>query len=137
MRLSFLRRLVKEDFSQQYQDMVGKIASILNPALEQLNLCLQNNITWTDNFAATVITMAITVDANGIPTNPTTFLSKLPSQTQHCFVTRAVSVANPGTSFVTAAPFVDFVDNSGTVTVAHVTGLPANTTFTLTLIVTI
>jgi hypothetical protein len=137
MQVSFLRRLVKEDFPQQYKDVVGKIGSILNPALEQISLCLHNNITWTDNFAATVINIAVTVDANGIPTNPTTFLSKLPSQTLHCFVTRALSASNPGGSFVTSAPFVDFVDNNGTVTVSHVTGLPANTTFNLTMIVTI
>lgn len=137
MQVSFLRRLVKEDFPQQYKDVVGKIGSILNPALEQLSLCLHNNITWADNFAATVINIAVTVDANGIPVSPTSFLSKLPSQTKHAFVTRAVSQLNPGTVFVTAAPFIDFVDNNGTVSLNHVTGLPANTTFTLTIIITI
>ncbi len=136
MQVSFLRRLVKEDFPQQYKDVVGKIGSILNPALEQLSLCLHNNITWTDNFAATVINVAITVDANGIPVNPTTFLSNLPSPIKHAFVTRAVNTSN-STVYVTAAPFIDFVDNNGTVTLEHVTGLPANNTFNLTIIITI
>ena len=136
MRVSFLRRLVKEDFPQQYKDIIGKISMILNPALEQISLAMHNNITWTDNFAASIINIAVTVDANGIPTSDTSFLSKLPSQTQHIFVTRALNTTNPNT-YVTGAPFVDWVDNNGTVVVNHVTGLPANSTFTLTMIVTI
>lgn len=136
MILSILRRLNKEDFPQQYKDVVGKIGYVLNPAIEQLSTALQNNITFNDNIDCTVINIAVTVDADGIPTTSTTFQSKLTTPIKHIIVTRAINTTNSGT-YVTSAPFVDFIDNSGTVTVQHVTGLPANSTFNLTIIATI
>lgn len=136
MILSILRRLNKEDFPQQYKDVVGKIGYVLNPAIEQLSTALQNNITFKDNIDCAVINIAVTVDVSGIPTTSTTFQSNLTTPVKHIIVTRAINAANSNT-YVTSAPFVDFVDNGGTVTVQHVTGLPANSTFNLTMIATI
>jgi hypothetical protein len=136
MVTSFLRRLVKEDFPQQYKELVGKIGYVINPAMEQISTALHNNLTFKDNIACKVASINITVDSSGIPTSPTTFQSGLPTPVQHILVSRAINASNSN-SYVTSAPFIDFVDNSGTVSVKHVTGLPADTTFTLTLIATI
>lgn len=136
MLFPVLKRLVQEDFPQQYKQVVGKIANVINPAIENIALALNNNLTFAQNMTATVATIPVTVDSNGLPINPITFSSKLPSPTQHIFVTRALSTTNT-TTYVTGAPFVDWIDNSGTITINHVTGLPANSTFNLTMIVTI
>jgi hypothetical protein len=136
MKLPALRRLVKEDFQQKDKELVGKIAQVLNPATENLSLALNNNLTFSDNISCAVVTVPITVDANGIPVNPTSFPVSLSAQANHIFVTRAVNATN-ATTYVTAAPFVDWVESSGSIVVNHVTGLPANNTFNLTMIVAI
>lgn len=133
MKLSFLRRLVKEDFPQKDKELVGKIGYVINPAMEQLSQALRNNLTWADNMAAQVNTISVTVDASGNPVNPISFVSSLSSPIQHILVTRAVNAAQSNT-YPTGAPFVSFVQNGTDITIQNVTGLPANTAFNLTLI---
>lgn len=136
MKLPALKRLIKEDFQQKDKELVGKIGQVMNPATENISLALNNNLTFSDNIACAVVTIPITVDANGIPTNPTSFPVSLNARANHIFVTRALNANNSGV-YVTAAPFVDWVENGGQITVNHVTGLPANSTFNLTMIVAI
>lgn len=136
MNVSFLRRLIKEDFPQQYKDLVGKIGYVINPAMEQLSLVLKNNITWTDNMAAQVINIAVTVDSTGTPTGQISFASNLNSPINHIMVTRAVNATN-STSYVTGAPFVSFLQDGNSVIIQNITGLPPNATFNLTMIASI
>lgn len=133
MKVSFLRRLVKEDFPQKDKDLVGKIGYVINPAMEQLSQALRNNLTWADNMAAQINTIAVTVDASGNPTTPLSFVSSLSSPVQHIIVTRAVNTSNSN-SYPTGAPFVSFIQQGTNVVIQNVTGLPANTTFNLTMI---
>lgn len=134
MKLPALKRLVKEDFPQQYKQLVGQIGQVVNPASENISLALNNNLTFIDNISCNVVTVPITVDVNGIPINPTTFPITLTGQVNHLWVTRALNTTNAAI-YVTAAPFVDWVNTGGNISVQHVTGLPANVTFNLTMIV--
>lgn len=136
MHLSFLRRLVKEDFAQQYQDVVGKIGYVINPAMEQLSLALKNNLTWSDNIAAQVITFQVTVDSSGTPSGSISFASTLNSPINHMMVTRANAVGNT-TIYPTSAPFISFIQNGTNVSINNITGLPANIPFNITLIASI
>lgn len=134
MLLPALKRLIKEDFPQQYKQLVGQIAQVVNPAMENISLALNNNLTFADNISCDVVNIPVTVDSNGIPINPISFPITLTGTVNHIFVTRALNTTNT-TTYVTAAPFVDWVNNGGQIQINHVTGLPANTTFTLTMIV--
>src|SRR5580704_12067178 len=107
MQLPALKRLIKEDFPQQYKQLVGQIGQVVNPALENISLALNNNLTFAQNLTCKVINIPITVDKNGLPINPITFSSGLSATANHIFVTRALNTTNPNT-YVTAAPFVDW-----------------------------
>jgi hypothetical protein len=136
MQVSFLRRLVKEDFPQQYKELVGKVAQVTNPAMEQISLALQKNLTWTDNMAAQVVNIQVTVDSTGAPINPLSFASTLGSNINHLQITRAVAVGN-SSIFPTSAPFASFTQQGNNIVISNVTGLPASTPFALTLIASI
>jgi hypothetical protein len=136
MKLPALRRLVKEDFEQQYKELVGKIGQVVNSATENISLALNKNLTFADNMSCSIVNITISVDSSGNPINSTSFPSNLSSKTNHLWITRAVCSTNPST-YVTGAPFVSWVDNNGQVTINNITGLPANTSFNITMIVAI
>lgn len=134
MKLPALRQLIKEDFPQQFKQVIGQIGQVVNPALQNISLALNNNLTFADNISCDVITIPVTVDANGIPINPISFQITITGQVNHIFVTRALNTTN-STTYVTAAPFIDWVNEGTSISVNHVVGLPANTAFNLTMIV--
>ena len=135
-KISFIRKLVKEDFPQKYQDLIGSLGNVLNPALQSITLSLNKGLTFADNVQCSIVNISVTVDATGKPINPTTFQSNLISTTQHLFLTQAHNLTNTNT-YPTTAPFISWVDNAGNVTINNITGLQANQTYSLRIIVTI
>ena len=136
MKLPTLQNLVKEDFPTSQQDMIGKIAFILNPALSAITSVLTNGITVSDNFNGNIRSITVTVDSNGIPINTTSFPSGLKSQVQNIIVTRAQNQTNT-TTYPTSCPFINFTDNSGQVTVNQISGLQANNTYVIRFLYTV
>lgn len=133
---SFIRKLVKEDFPQKYQDLIGSLGNVLNPALQSISIGLNNGLTIGDNLQATTVNITVTCDVNGNPINPTSFPSNLGSPTQHLLITRAYNLTNTN-AYPTGAPFISWVDNGGQVSINNVTGLQANNQYSLRIIVTI
>jgi hypothetical protein len=133
MKLPTLQNLVKEDFPSNQQDMISKIAFILNPALTAITSVLTNGITVPDNFNGGTKTLTVAVDANGIPTSTLTFQTGLKAQINHIIPTRATNQTNSST-YPTACPFFNFSDNGGTVTVNQIAGLQAANTYTITIL---
>jgi len=133
---SFIRKLVKEDFPQKYQDLIGSLGNVLNPALQSISIALNKGLTIQDNLLASVVNITITVDSTGTPLNPITFPSNLGSPTQHLLITQAFNLTNTN-AYPTGAPFITWVDNAGQVNINNVTGLQANNQYSLRIIVTV
>jgi len=53
MKVQATRKIVVEDYPAEMQDLVRRLATNLNPHLEQVSLALGNSLTLTDNFKAT------------------------------------------------------------------------------------
>jgi len=129
--LSFLKRLIKEDFDKKDQDLIGKIAFVLNPALAQIVTILNNGLGIAD-LNTQVKEIDITVDSSGFPINTTSFKSALKGKCSQIICGRAQAVNAAGV-YPTGGHSVSFTENNGQITIDHITGLPANQRFTLTL----
>jgi hypothetical protein len=129
--LSFLKRLIKEDFEQKDRELVDKIASILNPALEQITIILNRGLK-VEDLNAQVKDLEITVDSDGFPTSDASFKSTLKGKCTQIMVGR-VQAINRVDVYPTGGHSVTFSDNGGQVVVNHITGLPPNIRFTVRL----
>lgn len=69
MKISGTRRLLKEDFKSDDQELVGKLGFALNPLLEQLYLVFNKRITIADNLDMEFKDITLEVDGFGIPKN--------------------------------------------------------------------
>lgn len=135
-KLTFLKRLIKEDFKQADQELIGKIAFILNPALESITNVLTRNLTFEDNFAGQIKEVDLTVDASGKPINTTSFKSDLNGSCKNLIVTRAQNLTNTAV-YPSSAPFISFSESNGQIFINNCTGLQANNKYRLRILATI
>lgn len=131
MKITSFKRLIVEDSKAENQELVSKLASILNPTLEQLERILTKNIN-TDNLAQSLVDISVTVDSSGVPVGTTTFKNDLQSKLRGIISVRAQS-SNPNLS-ATGTPLITFSENANLITINNITGLQANTKYTLTLL---
>jgi len=132
-KFSFLKRIIKEDFPEQYRDLIDKLAYPFNQLAEFISLAFNNNITFQDNIYCQVKDVDVELNSSGIPKSPTKFISTLRSKSNGLFVIRADNLTNPNT-YPTNAPFISFTENSNIITVNKVTGLQANNKYRLKVI---
>lgn len=131
MKLSTVKRLRTEDFEQDNYLLISKLSEILNPFFEQIVSGLNKNIDF-DNLNQELLNVTVKVDATGKPTTTTQYKTSLKTRVKGLTCIRAYN----DKSYPTTAPFVSFTQSNDLLTIQHVTGLPSNTEFILTLIVT-
>ena len=132
MKLNNLKRIAKEEFPNDSQNIIEKLAFLLNPYLEQVNNAFNKNIDF-DNLNQELLTIEVTLNANGVPLVQTEIKSNLKTKINGLQVIRALNLTNDGT-FPTGAPFITFDLNGSTISIKHVTGIPANKKYQLTVI---
>jgi hypothetical protein len=129
-KLTAGRRITTEDFSAEEQDLVRKLAFILNPFMSEISSAFNGKIT-IDNLNMTYKTVLVTVDANGDVTNNAKFQN--PLSTQGIIVTAASPTDE--VSFITGAPFVTTRTSNGITEIQHVTGLQDGVGYRLNLLI--
>lgn len=129
MKLPSFRRLNKTDYEEQYQLLIDKLAASLNIGIESLYDALNGKLSFRDNFNATLTTIGITVDADGVPRTPTQF--KLASgQTR----ISGLLVINVTGADLVSSPFLNFTTNESIVTITKAFGLSPNKTYNITVL---
>lgn len=78
MKLTGGKRLVTEDFKSDDQELVSKLAYVLNPFLEQMTNAMNSSITVSDNLDMDYKDIIVTVDSLGIPVNNVSFQTTKP-----------------------------------------------------------
>lgn len=131
MRAPDLKRITKEDFPAQYQDLIEKLAFPLNSHMEQVRNILSGNVDF-DNLSREIITLRIQTDNNSRPISLPSFKSKLRSRVRG-LVPISLSVLSSTNSYPSQAPFISFSQNGAIVTINHITGLDPETTYELLL----
>lgn len=133
MKIPSFKRIIKQDYDEEYRNLIDKLASSLNIGIETLYNLANNRISLTDNIAAVRKSFQIQVDATGKPISGTTNISFGSTITgvAGTKVIRAQNVNNPA-SYVVSAPFISYTQNGTSIDINNITGLPANQTFLLT-----
>lgn len=131
MKVTNLKRLIKEDFDKDNQDLIEKLAFVINPLVEQIVSAFNNNIDF-DNLNQQYKSITVTVDTNGIPSVTTEIKYTLSSQLKGIICVSAQN--NTDTTAVTGAPFISYSISGSVIKVLSVSGLPPNKRFTLNLI---
>lgn len=127
---SFLKRLIKEDFNQKDQDLVGRISSVFNPAIDQISRILNKGLTISD-LNAQVKQFNLSVDSSGNPLTTTSIASTLNSKCNQIVVGKALNLTNPNIH-PTSAPFITFSNDGQQIIIINVTGLTSNDKWQLT-----
>jgi len=130
-KLSGFKRVIKEEFKEEYQELIDKLGYSVNSFAEEVINAFNGNIN-EDNILDKSKTITTTLDSSGIPTQDLSFKSGLVGKTKGIIVVKAENLTNPNT-YPTGAPFCTFSENNGIVSVSHITGLPASQKYRLTL----
>lgn len=119
------------DFPKDQKEIATNFGDVLNPFMKQVSTAFSKNITVDENLPFEFRTLKVKVDSSGIPTTPLTTSTDLNNFKGYICV-NASNDDNTAT-YVVSAPFLTTQVNGNTVTIKHVTGLTANTNYTLVL----
>lgn len=126
-----LKRISKEDYPAQYQDLIDKLAFPLNSFMEQVRNILSGNVDF-ENLSRELVTIRIQTDINSRPISLPSFKSKLRTRVRG-LVPVSLSVLSSSNTYPAQAPFISFTQNGSIVTLTNIAGLSPETTYELLL----
>jgi hypothetical protein len=122
-QLSNVRRIIVEDFAEEDRDAVGKIATVFNSFADEVVELTRKKINF-DNLARSLVTIDITVDADGIPKGVSQINTTLSTFSGKNIV-HVQSLA--GGANVVSTPYLDCTyQGNGIVRIVKFYGLPPN-----------
>jgi len=130
-RVGDLKRLNKEDFAAADRDMIDRLAYILNPFMEKVLSAFNKNIDF-NNLNQEIVTFTVKVDATGKPVVKTSIKYSLKTKLNGLTVIFAQNQTD--SALVTSSPFITFAQDGTSLNISNITGLPANKTFSITVI---
>jgi len=133
-KLPNFRRLYSSDFEPDKKDLIDRLGTSLNNAIETLFDALNKKLTFRDNISATIVELSVTVNSGGVPNKPTSFkLDARQTIVEGLMVIDAVGTTDP-LLFPTAGVFVSFTKNENIIIIRNVKGLQAEKPYTLKII---
>lgn len=123
-KIKNLPRLIAEDFEEENQELISKIAFVTNPAFEQIVQAFNKNITIEDNLNMYIKDVELSVGSNGVPKPAVSFKSGLKGSCRGLFVIKADCLEKTVT-YPTSAPFITFSEKDGQINIDHISGIPA------------
>ena len=134
MKLPGLKRIVVEDFKSDEQQLVSKIAFVVNPIIDAILQALNKNLSVTDNFNQTMIGFNVKVDSTGTPTLPLNLKYDLRSSCKGIQVINVINLSNSA-NIPAYLPFISFEQISANLLkIKKITGLTANQEYSITII---
>lgn len=134
MRLPSFKRLFSTDFKKDYKDLIDQLSLSLNNGIDILYTALNNNLTFRDNFSATVKDITVTVDANGKPTSGGSFQLNSNAKIDGILILSAINQTNSAV-YPNSGVFISGAQSGNTYNINNVTGLQAGQSYTLRVIV--
>lgn len=132
-KIQGFKRITKENFKADYQDLIDAIGGSVNIFAEEVINAFNNNLTVDDNLKMEYKDIEVSVNASGIPINNTQFKVGFNGKVRGVVIERALNLTNPNT-YPTGAPFITYDQSDKVITVKHITGLPANNKYRLTVL---
>lgn len=138
LKLPSFKRIFTDDFPKDIQSTIEKLCNYINPNTEYVYTALNNQLTFADNFYATTKTITVSVDSTGKPTATAviqlTVVNNTIPKASGTLVILAQNQTN-STTYPTGGIFISFTQSGSTITINNITGLPANNSFLLNVIV--
>lgn len=132
MRRLDLKRIIKEDFPSEYQEVIDKLAYPINSGFEQIQRGLDGQLDFA-NLNQEVINLDVTVNASGEPVVLTQYRSTLRTTVLGNSVIGASNLSVPQNT-PTGQPFITFAQNGNQIRVNKITNLQPNERYLLTVI---
>jgi hypothetical protein len=126
-----VKRIITEDFPEDSQETVEKLAVSLNFFMEQVTQALDKRLDFK-NLNRELKTLVVTVDGDGVPAILTQYKSGLSSRVAGHNCINAINTTTPA-NIPSSSPFISFVQNNDLVRINFITGLTPNEVYTLTL----
>jgi len=133
MKLPNFRRIFSNDFKEEYKELLDGLSGTVNTGIEVLYNALNNNLTFKDNFAATVAEVSIRTDASGTPIGGATFRLSNSLKVEGLIVISAINSGN-ASIYPTGGVFLSFLQSNQTVSITNATGLVPGQTYTVKVI---
>ena len=129
-RIGNVSRLVKEDFDQEYSEMIDKVAFVVNGFMEDVERQINGNLD-DDNLRSDTVTFSIKVDDSGTPID-TDIVKTGVSKANGLSVISARN-ADDTSVYPTSHPFISFgyEDDTSVIKILNIIGLQANATYSL------
>lgn len=131
MILPGYRRIFKGDYKPEEQPLVERLAETINSSFQIIYEALNGKLD-INNFNAINKVIELEVNTNGVPKNPVIFKFKNSNRLSGCTVIKAENLTN-STIYVNSAPFITYTQNDDRITIVHISGLPADNVFRLTI----
>lgn len=120
-----IKRIVKEDFSEDDRALIDKLSFSLNPFMEQVVDALTKKIN-TDNLSREIKQISVvTVVASSIPVSLIQIKTDLPSKIIGINCIRCENLDSPAI-ITTSAPFLFFTQKNDIIVISNVLGLTAS-----------
>lgn len=133
MKIGSPKRIRKEDVKAEYADLVDAIGGVVNDFNDQVYSALTNGIDF-NNLTQQIVDVDLTTGPTGLLMNPPLIkYNILRVKYRGCTIINAINLNNSNV-YPTSAPSLQTTINNNLVTILNQTGLPANSTFRLTLI---
>lgn len=129
MKLPSYRRIFKTDYSNDYQELVEKLAVSINNGFDTLYDALNKKLNFADNINSTIAEFTVKVKEDGKPTKVTQF--KLDTNQTSVQGVIVISCYDEDSNPPPSAVFVGFTKNESSVNINYIKGLTANITYTI------
>lgn len=130
MKIQNFKRIIRENFDQEYGELVDGLGLSLNGFAESLVTALSGYLN-DDNINQSTTTLDVTVDATGKPRSITDLKANVKGKVTGTQVIRVENLTS-STSYPEGCPFLSFTDNGGLLRINNVTGLTAGNKYRLT-----
>lgn len=145
-KLGSFRRIYKQDYEPQFQDMIETLSITVNDSFDSVFQALTNQITLADNINCTLTTFTATLNSDTTPLSGVTIKLNSYQKNVNGIIVLNASCTAQGI-FPTSTPYIDYTINQTnppsktgvtpplTLNVNRIIGLPVGRTFNITALV--
>lgn len=130
-KMQIPQKLRSEDFKSDQQDLINKIAGIVNQPFEEIYNILSNNVDFI-NLNRQIVQVNVTIDKNGKIASAPQIKVTLKSRVIGTNVINQINLNDPGV-YPTSGVNVSFTTSGQILTILNVAGLQASSQYQLTL----
>lgn len=136
-KLGSFRRLYSTDFDVENKQLIDQLGTTYNPNIEALYDALNKKLNFADNFASTVSTFTVTVNADGVPVRQTQI--KLDQSQVNIPINGVIVLSAVGSKDANLLPtsgvYISSTKSEGSLIIQNIKGLQADKPYNVSIIV--